>query len=124
MLSSQRSGEGVTSRSRKRSRTGTKIPPTPSVLRGQTQWFGAKVLIPVGTKWYKSHTETKYFSDVVLEDENLERYFPDIKHCLLELHSSFKSLLSAMSALCENFMQTGRRMPVLTMLQLGAWKFL
>ncbi|KAG5611465.1 hypothetical protein H5410_022746 [Solanum commersonii] len=45
MSSTQRSGKAVTSSSRKRVRTGTTIPPTSAVPRGQTQPYGAKAVI-------------------------------------------------------------------------------
>ncbi|KAG5577145.1 hypothetical protein H5410_057279 [Solanum commersonii] len=65
---------------------GTTIPPAPVVPRGQTQRYGAKAITSEGKKWYKSHMEAKYFSDVILDDVNLEREFPHIMHHLQELH--------------------------------------
>uniref|UniRef100_M1DET2 Putative plant transposon protein domain-containing protein n=1 Tax=Solanum tuberosum TaxID=4113 RepID=M1DET2_SOLTU len=87
--STQRLGKTVVFSSRKRVRTGTTIPPAPAVPRGQTQRYGAKTVTSEGKKWYKSHTEVKYFSDVILDDVNLEREFPHIKRCLQELHMGF-----------------------------------
>ncbi|KAH0712429.1 hypothetical protein KY289_008388 [Solanum tuberosum] len=89
MSSTQRSGKAVASSSRKRVRTGTTIPPAPAVPRGQTQRYGAKAVTSEGKKWYKSHTEAKYFSDVILDDVNLEREFPHIRRRLQELHMGF-----------------------------------
>uniref|UniRef100_M1D8X4 Putative plant transposon protein domain-containing protein n=1 Tax=Solanum tuberosum TaxID=4113 RepID=M1D8X4_SOLTU len=65
MSSTQRSGKAVASSSRKRAVTSE------------------------GKKWYKSHTEAKYFSDVILDDVNLEREFPHIRRRLQELHMGF-----------------------------------
>jgi len=89
MSGTQRSGKAVASSSRKRVRTGTTIPPAPAVPRGQTQRYGAKAVTSEGKKWYKSHTEAKYFSDVILDDVNLEREFPHIRRRLQELHMGF-----------------------------------
>uniref|UniRef100_M1DQL3 Putative plant transposon protein domain-containing protein n=1 Tax=Solanum tuberosum TaxID=4113 RepID=M1DQL3_SOLTU len=89
MSSTQRSGKAVASSSRKRVRTGTTIPPAPAVPRGQTQRYGAMAVTSEGKKWYKSHTEAKYFSDVILDDINLEREFPHIMCRLQELHMGF-----------------------------------
>lgn len=79
----------MASSSCKRVRIDTTIPLAPSVPRGQTQRYGAKTIISKGRKWYKYHTETKYFSDVVLEDVNLEMEFPHIRHHFLKLHLGF-----------------------------------
>ncbi|KAH0761031.1 hypothetical protein KY290_017104 [Solanum tuberosum] len=49
----------------------------------------AKAVTSEGKKWYKSHTEAKYFSDVILDDVNLEREFPHIRRRLQELHMGF-----------------------------------
>ncbi|KAG5615721.1 hypothetical protein H5410_015545 [Solanum commersonii] len=89
MSSTQRSGKAVASSSRERVTTGTTIPPAPTVPRGQTQCYGDKVITPEGKKWHKSHTEAKYFSDVILDDVNLEREFPHIMRRLQELHMCF-----------------------------------
>uniref|UniRef100_M1E0V4 Putative plant transposon protein domain-containing protein n=1 Tax=Solanum tuberosum TaxID=4113 RepID=M1E0V4_SOLTU len=79
----------VASSNNKRLRTCTTIPPAPAVPRGQTQRYGAKAVTSKGKKWYKSHTEAKYFSDVILDDVNLERELPPIMHRLQELHMGF-----------------------------------
>uniref|UniRef100_M1DIP7 Putative plant transposon protein domain-containing protein n=1 Tax=Solanum tuberosum TaxID=4113 RepID=M1DIP7_SOLTU len=89
MSSTQRSGKAVASSSRKRVRTCTTISPAPTVPRGQTQHYGAKAVTSEGKKWYKSHTEAKYFLDVILDDVHLEREFPHIMCRLQELHMSF-----------------------------------
>ncbi|KAG5611385.1 hypothetical protein H5410_022666, partial [Solanum commersonii] len=89
MSSTQRLGKAVESSSHKRVRTGTTIPPAPTVPRGQTQRYGAKAITSEGKKWYKSHMEAKYFSDVILDDVNLEREFQHIMHRLQELHMGF-----------------------------------
>ncbi|KAH0710902.1 hypothetical protein KY284_012329 [Solanum tuberosum] len=89
MSSTQRSGKTVVSSNPKRVRTGTTIPLAPAVPRGQTQFYGAKAVTSEGKTWYKSHTEAKYFSDVILDDVNLEREFPHIMRRLQELHMDF-----------------------------------
>ncbi|KAG5581075.1 hypothetical protein H5410_051702 [Solanum commersonii] len=45
----------------------------------------AVVVTSEGKKWYKSHTEAKYFSNVILDDVQLEREFPRIMRRLQEL---------------------------------------
>ncbi|KAK4724170.1 hypothetical protein R3W88_026949 [Solanum pinnatisectum] len=87
--STQRSGKVVASSSRKRVRTGTTIPPALAVPRGQTQHYGAKAVTSEGKKWYKSHTEAKYFSNVILDDVQLEREFPQIMRRLQDLRMGF-----------------------------------
>uniref|UniRef100_M1D9D3 Uncharacterized protein n=1 Tax=Solanum tuberosum TaxID=4113 RepID=M1D9D3_SOLTU len=89
MSRTRRSGKAVASSSRKRVRTGTTIPPAPAVPRGQTQRYGAKAVTSEVKKWYKSHTEAKYFSDVILDDVQLEREFPCIMRRLQELRIGF-----------------------------------
>lgn len=53
------------------------IPRHPQSLEEKLHGLGQKHSTPEGRKWYNSHTEAKYFSDVVLEDENLDRDFPN-----------------------------------------------
>uniref|UniRef100_M1DBE5 Uncharacterized protein n=1 Tax=Solanum tuberosum TaxID=4113 RepID=M1DBE5_SOLTU len=89
MSSTQRYGKVVASSSRKRERTSTTVPPAPAVPRGQTQRYGANVVTSEGKKWYKSHTEAKYFSIVILDDVQLEREFPRIMRHLQELRMGF-----------------------------------
>ncbi|KAG5605047.1 hypothetical protein H5410_026539 [Solanum commersonii] len=89
MSSTQSLGKAVASRSRKRVRIGTTIPPTPTIPRGQTKHYGAKAITSEGKKWYKSHTKAKYFLDVILDDVHLEREFPHIMRRLQELNMGF-----------------------------------
>ncbi|KAG5575909.1 hypothetical protein H5410_056043 [Solanum commersonii] len=68
MSGTQRSGKAVVSSSCKRVRTGTTIPPAPAVPRGQTPLYGVSAVTSEGKKLYKTHIETKYYSNVVIED--------------------------------------------------------
>lgn len=117
MSSSQRSSKAMTYRNRKRVRTGTTIPPTLAGTIGRTQRYRAKAVIPEGRKWLKSHKKDNYFSDVVLEDVNLETEFPQSWCHLLKLHICFvfQEPSECNVNVVQNSTPNGRFLPVLIM---------
>lgn len=89
MSNTRMSGKEVALCSSKRVRTGTTIPLAPAILRGQTQCYGSKIVTSEGKRSYKSRTNAKYLSNIILDDVDLEREFPHIMHCRQELHIVF-----------------------------------
>jgi hypothetical protein len=90
MSTSRRPGkEPAAPASRKRERGVHSIPPAPALPRGQTRRYGIKAVHPSGKNWYKRHAESRYLSDMPIDDERLGREYPAILRQLEERNMQF-----------------------------------